>query len=115
MAVLLIVVAGAVGVLARYGVGLLSPSIWATMGINIAGSFLLGFLVHAGRDLSPEVRNALGVGLLGGFTTYSTFTVQTVLEADGGRPDIAAIYVVLSVVLGIAAAAAGYVSGRLAT
>ena len=112
MGVVLIAAAGSAGVLARYGVGLLSPSIWATLAVNLVGSFALGFLVHAGRDLSEEARNALGVGFLGGFTTYSTFSVQTVLEADGGRPGLAAIYVAVSVAGGIAAAVAGYVLGR---
>jgi fluoride ion exporter CrcB/FEX len=46
-------------------------------------------LVHAGTDLSHEVRTGLGVGFLGGFTTLATLTNQTVLEADGGRPGVA--------------------------
>ena len=62
--------------------------------------------------MSPEVRDALGAGFLGGFTTFSTFSLQAVLEADGGRPETAALYVVASVVLGIAAAAAGFYGGR---
>ena len=111
-AVLLIAVAGAAGVLARYGIGQLTPSMWATLAVNVAGSFALGVLVHAGRDWSPEARDALGIGLLGGFTTYSTFSVQAVLEADGGEPARAALYVAASVALGIGAAAAGYYGSR---
>jgi CrcB protein len=110
--VAIIAVAGAAGVLARYGVGQLTPSMWATLAVNVVGSLLLGILVHAGRDLDPALRDALGVGFLGGFTTFSTFSVQALLEADGGKPGTALLYVTASVVLGIAAAAAGYYGAK---
>jgi CrcB protein len=85
--------------------------IWSTVGINIVGSFLLGLLVAEhwfGRDL----REGLGVGFLGGFTTFSTFSAQVVLEVDAGEPGRAALYAVASVCGGILAAAAGYALGR---
>lgn len=106
--VVLLGVAGGLGVLARYGIAQLTPSIWATFAINVAGSLLLGILIHTGRDLDPAVRDALSIGLLGGFTTFSTFTVQAVLEADDARLGTAVLYVTASVFCGIAAAAAGY-------
>jgi hypothetical protein len=59
-----------------------------------------------------DLREGLGVGLLGGFTTFSTFSVQAVLDVDAGEPRRAAAYVVVSVVGGLAAATAGYVLGR---
>jgi CrcB protein len=112
---LLVTLGGACGVLARYGVSRLTlhheSLIWATVGINLAGSFLLGLLA-AEHWFSRDVREALGVGFLGGFTTFSTFSVQVVLEMDAGRADRAALYVVVSVVGGVAAAAAGYALGR---
>lgn len=101
-------VAGVLGVLARYGIGQLTPSIWATFAVNVAGSLLLGILIHVGRDLEPGLRDALSVGFLGGFTTFSTFTMQAVLQADDGRLGTAVVYVTVSVICGIAAAAAGY-------
>lgn len=104
--------AGAAGVSARYAIGQLSPSLWVTLAINVAGSLLLGLLLAQGRELAPEVRDALGVGFLGGFTTFSTFSLQAVLEADGGRPGTAAAYVGASVVLGVGAACAGFYGGR---
>ncbi len=105
-------VAGLTGVLARYGLGVWVQSIWTVAAINLAGSFLLGVLVSLGGHLSEEVRDGLGIGFLGGFTTFSTFTVQTVLEADGGRTDVAALYFAVTVGGGMAAALTGYVLGR---
>jgi CrcB protein len=115
MTTLFVAVGGVLGVLARWGIARLTlhseALIWSTVGINIAGSFLLGLLVAEewfGRDL----REGLGVGFLGGFTTFSTFSVQVVLEADAGEPGRAVAYVLASVLGGILAAAAGYALGR---
>ena len=116
MTVLLVGVAGLLGVLARYGIssafhGDALP--WATVGINVVGSFLLGLLV-VNHSLGEEARTALGVGFLGGFTTFSTFTVQAFLNVEAGEPGKALAYVAASLVLGFAAAAAGYYLGRAA-
>ena len=115
MTTLLVAVAGLLGVLARYGLSRMTlhteALVWTTVGINIVGSFLLGLLA-AEHWFSRDVREAIGVGFLGGFTTFSTFSVQVVLEVDAGRPWRAGAYVALSVVGGIAAAAAGYALGR---
>jgi fluoride exporter len=115
MTTLAVAAGGLVGVLARYGLGRLTTGtealLWTTVGINVAGSFLLGLLV-AENWFSRDVREGLGVGLLGGFTTFSTFSVQAVLEVDAGRPGRAFAYVAASVLGGLAAAAAGYALGR---
>ena len=107
--------AGTLGVLARYGISRLTlhtdALVWSIVGINVLGSFLLGLLV-AGSWFGRDVREALGVGFLGGFTTFSTFSVQIVLEVDAGEPGRAAWYLVASVVGGVAAAVAGYALGR---
>jgi fluoride exporter len=102
------------GVLARYVLstpfhGDVLP--WITVAINVAGSFALGMLVTT-HALSADTRTALGVGFLGGFTTFSTFSVQAVLDVEAGEPGRALLYVGASVVLGIAAAAGGYALGR---
>src|SRR6188474_2719194 len=101
--------------MARYGLTRLTihteALLWTTVGINIAGSFLLGLLA-AEHWFDRDYREALGVGFLGGFTTFSTFSVQIVLEVDSGEPGRAAGYLLASVVGGIAAATAGYVLGR---
>ena len=101
--------------LARFGVGRLmlhhEQLLWSTVGINIVGSFLLGLLV-AEDWFSRDVREGIGVGFLGGFTTFSTFSVQAVLEVDAGEPGRAFAYVAASVFGGLLAATAGYVLGR---
>ncbi len=115
MTTLFVAVGGVLGVLARYGIGRLTPHheqlLWSTVGINMVGSFLLGLLVAEdwfGRDL----REGIGVGFLGGFTTFSTFSVQAVLEVDAGEPARAVAYVAASVLGGLVAAFAGYALGR---
>jgi CrcB protein len=111
----MVALGGVIGVLARYGIQRVTlhheSLLWTTVGINLAGSFLLGLLT-AGSWFSRDIREALGVGLLGGFTTFSTFSVQVVLEIESGKPGRALAYVVVSVLGGIAAAAAGYALGR---
>ena len=115
MTTLLVALGGTLGVLSRYGITRLTlhsdALIWATVAINVAGSFLLGLLA-AEHWFSRDVREALGVGFLGGFTTFSTFSVQVVLDVDGGAVGRAAAYLVASVAGGIVGAAAGYVLGR---
>ena len=115
MTTLLVGIGGLAGVLARFGIGRLTEHhttlIWSTVGINVVGSFLLGLL--AATDwFSRDLREGIGVGFLGGFTTFSTFSVQAVLEVDAGRPGRAFTYVAASVIGGLAAAAAGYAIGR---
>jgi fluoride exporter len=78
----------------------------------VTGSLLLGFLVSVGDWFSPEVRTALAVGLLGGFTTFSTFSVDVFADIEAGRGGEALLYLSLSLILGVGAAAAGYYAGR---
>lgn len=115
MTALLVAAGGALGCLARYGIGRLLDTEalpWATVGINVAGSFLLGALVAAGDHLPQQLRTALAIGLLGGFTTYSTFSVDVFLDIEAGRPGEAAVYLAASLIGGVAAAATGYYAGR---
>ena len=106
---------GVMGVLARYGVNEAAATptqlLWSTVAINVAGSFALGLLTAAAW-FSTEVRTGIGVGFMGGFTTFSTFSVQAVLEGDAGNLGRATVYVVVSVAGGLAGAVAGYAIGR---
>jgi CrcB protein len=107
---------GAVGSLLRFAVGRLLPTAptafpWSTLGINVLGSFALGLLAGASfarPDASPALRAFLGVGVLGGFTTFSTFSVETVTLAQSASLARALLYVTLSVALAVAAAALGF-------
>ena len=123
MAYLLAALGGAVGALARWGLTEALPSPagwpWATLVVNLTGCLLLGVLLArlAGRSPEPAwVRPFLGVGVLGGYTTYSTFAVEVVDLADDRALLLAAGYVLVSVVGGIAAVAVGAaVAGRSRT
>jgi CrcB protein len=104
-----------IGVLARYGIGTAVHSgqlPWTTVVINVVGSFLLGFLLPVASDWSDPVRNGLSIGLLGGFTTFSTFSVEVFYDAHSGDSGFALLYLAASVIGGIAAAGLGYYAGR---
>ena len=115
---LLVGLGGAAGALLRFGIGLAAgPDAvpWATLGINVVGAMLLGVLLGAGAGRLPDpVVTGLGVGVLGGFTTFSAFAVEVVALLDGDRADVGLAYVAASVLLGTAAAAAGLHLGRTA-
>ena len=115
----LVALGGALGSVARAWVGvsavrLVGPTFpWSTMVINVVGSAIIG--VVAASALSPartlvtqEVRIFLMVGFCGGFTTFSSFSLQTFELLREGRPVAALANVALSVILCIVATAAGY-------
>jgi CrcB protein len=108
--------AGALGAIARYAIGLTvdqSRFPWATVGINVSGALLLGFfLAVALGHLPVSVMTPVAVGLIGGFTTFSTFAWDAFTLGRTGRPVPAAIYVGVSVVGGLLAAWVGYSTGR---
>lgn len=113
----LVGMAGAAGAVVRYRIGQsVGPRTfpWPTLAINLVGSFLLGLLVKLAVDRGwPDTTTMpLGVGFLGSFTTFSTFSVetQTMLRAD--RFAAAGAYIAASVLGGIAAAALGYLAAR---
>jgi CrcB protein len=89
---------------------------WGTMGINIAGSLAMGLLVawlvarYAGAD--QNLRLFLATGILGGFTTFSAFSLDAVALWERGSQGAAAFYVAGSVVLSLAALIGGLALGR---
>jgi len=111
---------GAVGTLARaaleegFGAGR-GEWPWATFGINVVGSFLLGLLVAVlvVRGGDERWRLALGTGVLGGFTTYSTFIVEADRLVADGHVGLATGYALGSIVVGVVAAALGAALGRV--
>lgn len=86
-----------------------------TLFINVSGSFLLGFLQRYGLEtatVSPEVRTMLTIGFCGGYTTFSTFSYETVRLMEDGDWPRAALYTGLSVALTVGAAVAGIGAAR---
>jgi fluoride exporter len=86
---------------------------WGTLVINLSGSLLLGFLtgLALAGHLPPAAKALLGTGFCGAYTTYSTFTFETVRLLENGRFLGAAGNVLVSVVAGLAAATAGLAVG----
>ena len=78
----------------------------ATMGVNVVGSFALGIVIGRLGDRHPLARAFIGTGVLGGFTTYSAFAVQTALLL-GVAPWAGVVLAGVSVLLGLGAAALG--------
>ena len=100
----------------RYSIGLVparSPFPWATLAINVSGSFILGlFLTWALGRISIAIITPIAVGILGGFTTFSTFAWDGLFLSRTGRVGLALVYVLLSVFGGLGAAWFGYTLGR---
>lgn len=117
MKTLLVALAGAAGAVLRYRIGIAVGAKsfpWATLGINLSGSFLLA-LVLAGpvaTRWSSATSVALSVGLLGAYTTFSTFSYETVELLRSERLAAAAVYVAISTLGGLCAAGLGYALGR---
>ena len=121
VAYLLAAVGGALGALARWGATVALPSPggwpWATLLVNLTGCLLLGVLLGAVLPRFPRstwLRPLLATGVLGGYTTYSTFAVDVVELVDDGAVGTAVGYLVVSVAGGVLAAAAGVELGRRA-
>jgi CrcB protein len=116
----LVALGGAIGSLARYGLDLLLPHApdgvpWATLLANVVGSLLLGatavWLVER-RQPRLGAYPFAATGILGGFTTFSTYAVQTRVLVGEGDPALAAAYVVGTLLLALGAVRAGTVLTR---
>jgi fluoride exporter len=112
---LAVAVGGAIGSVARYLLaGIIQPAgssfNWGILAVNVIGAFVMGLIVEASAlkyNLAPEMRAFLTVGILGGFTTFSTFSLDSVLLIQRGAYAAAAGYIGGSVILSILALFAG--------
>ena len=118
---LLISLGGALGTAARYLLSVwllraLGPAFpYGTLAVNVIGSFLLGVIMQAGLDtnlLSPTTRAVLGTGVLGGFTTYSTFNYETMEYLREGAFRLAGLNVAATLLLCLLAGALGLALAR---
>jgi CrcB protein len=118
---LLICLGGAVGTGARYLIAVGAPRVLgssfphATLTVNVVGSFLLGVTMHVGLStnlMSPSLRLVLASGVLGGFTTYSTFNYETIEFLREGAFGLAGLNVAATLLLCLAAGAAGLAVAR---
>lgn len=121
LAILAIAIGGAVGALGRFYV---STSVYSLLGgnfpygtlmVNVLGSVAMGLLYALALErfpLSPELRAGLLVGFLGAFTTFSTFSIETLQLIEDGEQLKAALNALLSVILCVAGCWVGVVMGR---
>jgi fluoride exporter len=119
---ILVAIGGAIGASARYGVSLAVGRAWpgdfpiATLLINIVGSLLMGFLVGLLAKFLPpaqnEIRLFVAVGILGGFTTFSAFSLDAIALIERGEWAQALGYALMSVVLSVGALYLGLIATR---
>jgi len=116
---------GVLGALARYGIGHAWPTAtggfpWATFVINVTGCLLIGALMVLVTDIFTKpkhrlLRPFLGVGVLGGYTTFSTYAVETRNLIAAGAPGTAALYLLATLAAALLAVIAGMTAARLVT
>jgi fluoride exporter len=116
---LAIMIGGAAGAVARHGVSMAAAACcapvlpWATLAVNVAGSWALGLFmaVLPATNVRPAVRAGMTIGLCGGFTTFSTFSLEVLTLARTGQAPLAAVYVSASVLLALLGILAGLRTG----
>ncbi|MGV8928336.1 MAG: fluoride efflux transporter CrcB [Brevundimonas sp.] len=118
---LIVAAGGALGAVARYGVGRLLPASgwpWATLTVNVVGGVLMGliagWLAFRGGTHGESIRLFAAVGLLGGFTTFSAFSLETALMIERRQLAMAGGYVAASVALSVLALFIGLMVARRA-
>ena len=116
---LIVAAGGALGAVARYGVGRLLPASgwpWATLSVNVVGGLLMGlvtgWLAFRGGANSESLRLFAAVGVLGGFTTFSAFSMETALMIERRQLAMAGGYVAASVALSVLALFLGLMVAR---
>ncbi len=111
---LFVAAGGGIGAVLRYGMYLLlkpQPFPTTTLLINVAGSFLIGIIMAYSlkeNSFSESAKLFLATGICGGFTTFSAFSLENIQLLQAGKYNLAIIYIIISVVAGIASAALGF-------
>lgn len=121
---LLVCAGGAIGSGARYLVGswavaTVGPGFpWGTLAVNLSGSFFISAVMYLGLEvgtIGPDLRIFLAVGVLGGFTTYSSFNHETLALAQRGQWGLASAYVAATVLGAWVAGLAGLLLAQFAS
>lgn len=121
---LLVMLGGAIGSLARYQFGRLCGHLFGTafpfgtLGVNVVGGFLMGLVAGSLARFGSggeSLRLLLAVGALGGFTTFSAYSLEIVLMIERGQAPLAAFYAFLSVIAAVSALFAGLILMRSVT
>jgi len=116
-----IAIGGVLGCWARYAMTNLVQAIYgrefpyATLSINLLACFMMGFLFEETLErmtISPVLRVGILTGFIGGFSTFSTFAMETLLLAEQGEPAKSLLYVLLSIVFGLVAVTGGVYIAR---
>jgi CrcB protein len=117
---LLISLAGALGTLARYGLAAAVYSAlgtafpWGTLAVNVLGCLIFGAVMQAWgvNVLSDELRAVISIGFLGAFTTFSTFSYESLAHLQEGRAAVALCNIAVSVLLGLGACWLGVLAAK---
>ena len=115
---LLVGLGGGIGSMLRYAAGLLINSKYfpyATLAVNIIGSFIIGIVLAMSikvDGIPDQWKLFLATGICGGFTTFSAFSMENMELFQNGKPGMAVMYIMLSIVLGIGAAFLGFYLSR---
>ena len=118
--VLVVGAGGVIGANARWAIGEWSTNVWSTafpwgtLLVNLSGSLILGWFIAVSvrRERGQYARLLIATGMLGAYTTFSTFAYETVRLVQRGDDLVAVTYVVASLVLGLGAAALGIRLGK---
>ena len=119
--VALVALGGAIGSVARYGVGAVAAQLlgtafpWGTLLVNLTGSFLIAFVMHVallGSSISLDLRIFLTTGILGGFTTYSSFNYETLALLGQRAYGLASLNLAATVLGCLLAGVLGLAAGR---
>ena len=122
MLVIIVGIFAIIGALLRDGVGILTLQFWngifpvATLIVNLVGCFILGWSTSYIKELDnvhTYIKTGVGTGLIGSFTTFSTFSVETIRLFESGQIHIAALYLVISYIGGLWMTFLGFRTGEL--
>ena len=126
----LVAIGGALGAMSRFAVTLIAARLfgkgfpWGTLAVNVAGCFVIGVIMRLVLKLETSedsaysevslLQHGVAIGFLGGLTTFSTFSADTLFAFDNGRPGIAIANIIANLALCLGAVWAGMATARIA-